>query len=189
MRGPGSAYEKIYASVVHTDFPVDYKELCKMNKWLGISDHVEKFEETEAMSLFVINLWRPVLPMKGPVRSTPLAMLHPMTLEYDDFVKVDLVGGQFPEGQSYMHVRYHPGHKWYYYPDMTTDEVLVWKQAHFVKGEKLARMPIPHTAFRHQHAKEEEPRCSFEHRVSVFCSTSDGKQLSDPRKEAEASFE
>ena len=51
---------------------------------------------------FCINLWRFLATgstheMKGPVRSTPLAMLHPETLEYDDFVKVNLIGGQFPE--------------------------------------------------------------------------------------------
>lgn len=175
QRGPGSAYEKMYAAVVHTDFPVDYDSFRDTNKWLGCSDHIQHFEATDAASYFVINLWRPILPMKGPVKSTPLAMLHPMTLRYEDFVKVDLVGGQFPEGQSYLHVRHRPEHKWFYYPDMTTDEVLVWRQAQFVKGEKLSRTPVPHTAFKHPHAKETEPRCSFEHRISVFCGTSDGQ--------------
>lgn len=176
QRGPGSAYEKVYASVVHTDFPVDYDAFRKTNAWLGCDEHIKHLEEdTEAASYYMINLWRPVLPMKGPVRSTPLAMLHPATLDYKDLVTVDLIGGQFPEGQTYLHVRHRPEHKWFFYPDMTTDEVLVWKQAHFVKGEPLSRMPIPHTAFKHPTAKASEPRCSFEHRVAVFCSTPDGK--------------
>ena len=68
--------------------------------------------------------------MQGPVKSTPLAILHPSTLDYHDLVTVDLIGGQFPEGQTYLHVRYQPRHKWFYYSDMATDEVLVWKQAH-----------------------------------------------------------
>jgi len=174
QRGPGSAYENVYASVVHTDFPVDYDSFRESNTWLGCSDHIEHFEATAAASYFVINLWRPILPMKGPVKSTPLAMLHPMTVDYQDFVTVDLIGGQFPDGQSYLHVRYHPDHRWFYYPDITTDEVLVWKQAHFVKGERVSRMPVPHTAFKHPNATETEPRCSFEHRVAVFCNTSDG---------------
>eukprot|EP01050_Picozoa_sp_SAG11_P008318 SAG11_NODE_726_length_7512_cov_23.219479_4_plen_367_part_00 len=173
-RGPGSAYENVYGSVVHTDFPVDYNEFRDTNAWLGCADQIQQFESSSAAAYFVINLWRPILPMTGPVKSTPLAVLHPATLEYKDFVKVDLIGGQFPEGQSYLHVRYRPEHKWFYYPDMTVDEVLVWKQAHFVKGEPLSRMPVPHTAFKHPSALETEPRCSFEHRVTIFCSTADG---------------
>jgi len=175
QRGPGSAYEKMYASVVHTDFPVQYDEYRDTNKWLGCSDHIKQFEESDAASYFMINLWRPVLPMQGPVKSTALGMLHPSTLEYDDFVKVKLIGGQFPDGQEYLHVRHHPEHQWYYYPNMTTDEVLVWRQAQFVKGDLMSRMPIPHTAFKHPTAKDSEPRCSFEHRVAVFCSTGDGQ--------------
>jgi hypothetical protein len=174
QRGPGGAYEKVYASVVHTDFPVDYEVFRNTNKWLGCSEHIERFESSDIASYFVINLWRPILPMKGPVQSTPLALLHPRTLDYDDFVNVELLGGQFPDGQTYLHVRYKPEHKWFFYPDMTTDEVLVWKQAHFVKGERMSRAAIPHTAFKNPHAKDTEPRCSFEHRVSVFCASADG---------------
>ena len=113
--------------------------------------------------------------MKGVVQSTPLAMLHPHSMSHEDLVRVDLDSGQFPEGQSYLHVRYNSGHKWFYYPNMNVDEVLVWKQAHFVKGEQHSRVAIPHTAFKHPHAEaESEARCSFEHRVSVFCNSSDG---------------
>eukprot|EP00929_Paragymnodinium_shiwhaense_P054330 TRINITY_DN27227_c0_g1_i8.p1 TRINITY_DN27227_c0_g1~~TRINITY_DN27227_c0_g1_i8.p1 ORF type:complete len:357 (+),score=31.89 TRINITY_DN27227_c0_g1_i8:53-1072(+) len=144
-RGPGGAYEKMYASVVHTDVPVDYETFRHTNRWLGCSEHIQHFEETNAASFYVINLWRPILPMTGPVKSTPLAMLHPRTLHYDDFVRVDLLGGQFPDGQSYLHVRYRPEHRWFYYPDMTTNEVLVWKQAHFVKGENMSRAATPHS--------------------------------------------
>merc|ERR1712137_1251863 len=72
QRGPGSAYEKMYASVVHTDFPVDIDTYRKTNLWLGCDEQVNHFEETDAASYYIINLWRPVLPMQGPVRSTPL---------------------------------------------------------------------------------------------------------------------
>jgi len=176
QRGPGSPYEKMYASVVHTDFPTDIETFRETNKWLGCADHMDYFESNDDIaSYYIINLWRPIKPMKGGVKSTPLAMIHPGTMKYEDFVRVDLLGGQFPEGQSYMHVRYNPEHKWFYYSDMNVDEVLVWKQAHFIKGESQGRMAIPHTAFKHPHAEtESEPRCSFEHRVSVFCSTPEG---------------
>lgn len=175
QRGPGSPYEKMYASVVHTDFPLEYETFRETNRWLGCSELLDTFEKTDAASYFILNLWRPVKPMKGTVKSTPLAMIHPGTMAHEDFVKVDLLGGQFPEGQNYLHVRHNPEHKWFYYSDMGVDEVLVWKQAHFVKGEKGGRMAIPHTAFKHPHAETEtEPRCSFEHRVSVFCSTPEG---------------
>eukprot|EP00927_Polykrikos_kofoidii_P052174 TRINITY_DN45959_c0_g1_i1.p1 TRINITY_DN45959_c0_g1~~TRINITY_DN45959_c0_g1_i1.p1 ORF type:complete len:368 (+),score=42.89 TRINITY_DN45959_c0_g1_i1:94-1197(+) len=175
QRGPDSAYEKLYGAVVHTDFPVEYDLFRETNGWLGCDDHIRHFEATDAASYFVMNFWRPIFPMKGPVMSTPLAMLHPMTLDYKDFVRVDLMG-QFPDGQTYLHVRYRPEHKWFYYPNMTTDEVLIWKQAHFVKGEQKSRMPVPHVSFDLPDApKEAEPRSSFEHRVAVFCRTSDGQ--------------
>merc|ERR1719362_1888644 len=62
QRGPGSAYENMYASVVHTDFPVDYEEFRSSNKWLGCDSHIERFENTDdALSYYVINLWRPIL--------------------------------------------------------------------------------------------------------------------------------
>eukprot|EP01052_Picozoa_sp_SAG31_P046779 SAG31_NODE_9081_length_1338_cov_1.680387_2_plen_95_part_00 len=68
--------------------------------WLGYADQIQRFESSSAAAYFVINLWRPVLPMVGSEKSTPLAILHPMALVYKDFAKVELVGGQFPEGQA-----------------------------------------------------------------------------------------
>lgn len=178
QRGPGSAYAKTYASVVHTDFPINYDEFRSTNPWLPLSEQIELFEQTaDATAFFILNLWRPVLPMQGPVKSSHLALLHPNTLDYEnDFVKVDLIGGQFPEGQSYLHVRHRPEHKWFYYPDMTTDEVLVWKQAHFIKGDSISRAAVPHTAFKDpNHNTSPEPRYSFEHRVTVLTRSEDGQ--------------
>jgi len=57
-------------------------------------------------------------------------------------------------------------HQWYYYPNMRTDEVLVFKQVHFVKGQEVGRMPVFHTGFRPgEGAADAEARCSFEYRV------------------------
>ena len=49
-------------------------------------------------------------------------------------------------GQMYLNLKENPKHKWYYYPNMTTDEVLVFKQAHFRKGQVEGDMPTPHMA-------------------------------------------
>merc|ERR1740121_3536949 len=165
----------LYASVVHTDFPLDYDLFKKTNAWVNFEEQTHRFENSDAAAYFVINLWRPILPMQGPVRSNPLAFVDAQTVRAEEFLRIDQTG-QFAEGQTYMLLRHSPNHRWYYYPDMTTDEVVVWKQNHFPRGAVTSEMPVAHTAFQHPHApKEPEGRVSFEHRVGVLCSTPDGQ--------------
>ena len=64
-------------------------------------------------------------------------------------------------------------HKWFYYPDMTNDEVIAFKQFYYKKGYS-DKVDTPyeacfHCAFTDPRADENaEKRTSTEHRVQVF---------------------
>ncbi len=70
----------------------------------------------------LINLWRPV---RGPVRATPLAVCDAESLALQDFVETDLVYRD-RVGETYT-VMHSPRHRWFYFPDMRTDEALLLK--------------------------------------------------------------
>ena len=65
-----------------------------------------------------------------------------------------------------------PGGPRYYYPDMTTDEVLVMKQFQYERGVEAPYERIRtvfHTAFKHPDASStDEARFSSEYRVKVW---------------------
>jgi hypothetical protein len=64
-----------------------------------------------------INIWRPI---RGPVQSTPLAVCDSRSIAQMDLVPIDL------KHEVYM-VRFSPNHRWFYFPDMETNEVLLIK--------------------------------------------------------------
>lgn len=110
-----------------------------------------------------VNVWRPIV---GPVGRTPLALLDARTLdEARDLVAADLVYGD-RTGEIYD-VAFHPGHRWFYFPAMTRDEVVL------IKGYDAARDGrarfAPHTAFDHPDTTATTPaRESIEMRAFAF---------------------
>ena len=90
------------------------------------------------------NMWRAVSP---PPQDFPLAVCDARSVADGDEVTVTAVttsrgvGDLRHDTTSYTH---NPQHRWHYYPDMTRDEVIVFK-AHDSK-EGVARR-VPHTAF------------------------------------------
>ena len=109
-----------------------------------------------------INLWR---PMSGPVKRSPLAVLDASTLDPDDLLATDLV---YPDriGEIY-HLAYNPHQRWYYFPDMRRDEVLLIK-GYDSRHDGRARF-TPHTAFQDPHTPPgAQPRESIEVRTLAF---------------------
>ena len=106
-----------------------------------------------------INVWR---PLRGPVRSKPLALADAQSILPSDLVAVDLV---YPDrvGEIY-HATYSPGQRWFYAPDMTADEVLLIKGYDSAKDGR-ARFS-PHTAF-DLADRDAPPRESIEVRAIV----------------------
>jgi len=89
------------------------------------------------------NLWRATTP---PPQDFPLAVCDARSLTLDDEVTVKAIteertGEIRHDTSGYL---YNPAHRWYYYRDMTRDEVLVFK-AHDTDSDRARR--VPHTAF------------------------------------------
>jgi hypothetical protein len=110
----------------------------------------------------VVNVWRPI---GSPVEQFPLAVCDARSIAADDWVPTDLVYRD-RMGEVYS-VRYNPAHRWYYYPRMRPDQVLLIKtydsaedgRARFSAHSAFADPSSPPTA---------PPRESIETRALVF---------------------
>merc|ERR1712194_127770 len=155
------------AKQIHNDYGLDFDSVVEHNPAFDFEKQKQKYEDTQSGEYMLINLWRPIKPMDETkkLRSFPLCFLDPNTLsDEDDFVTVDSKSLGVITG-----LKDNPNHTFYYYPDMTVDEVVVFKQFHVVRDEGKARMPVFHTAFTDPRANEDtEGRVSFEYRVGLI---------------------
>jgi hypothetical protein len=104
-----------------------------------------------------INVWRPI---RGPVQSTPLAVCDSRSITQNDLVPTDL------KHEVYM-VRFSPRHRWFYFPAMEANEVLLIKG--FDSMEDGRARFTAHAAFEDPTAPASAPpRESIEARVLVF---------------------
>jgi hypothetical protein len=110
----------------------------------------------------VVNLWRPI---RGPVRDFPLAMCDASSVPFDDLVAADHIYRD-RVGETYQ-VIYNPAHRWFYVPEMRTDEALLLK-CFDSRTDGTARF-APHTAFVDPTTPADAPpRISIEVRTLVF---------------------
>lgn len=110
----------------------------------------------------IINLWRPI---RGPLRDSPLAVCDARTVRFDELVPTDLVY-QHRIGETYS-VKFNPEHRWFYFPEMTAEEILLLK-CFDSKTDGRARF-APHTAFVDPTTPPNAPpRESIELRTLVF---------------------
>ncbi|MFZ2063291.1 MAG: CmcJ/NvfI family oxidoreductase [Candidatus Binatus sp.] len=104
-----------------------------------------------------INVWRPI---RGPVQGTPLAVCDSRSIAPKDLVPTDL------KHEVYM-VAFNPRHRWFYFPGMETNEVLLIKGFDSMKDGR-ARFTA-HAAFEDPAASSSAPgRESIEARALVF---------------------
>ncbi len=125
--------------------------------------------EAEAERLFEsgariiqVNVWRPI---KGPVKRAPLALADASSIAPQELVATDQV---FPGrvGEIY-HLAYAPSQKWYYAPDMRTDEVILIKGWDTLDDGRA--LYTPHGAFDlPDTAPDTPPRESIEVRTLVI---------------------
>jgi hypothetical protein len=110
----------------------------------------------------IINLWRPI---RGPVRDFPLAVCDASTVHFDELVAADHIYRD-RVGETYQ-VLYSPDHRWFYVPEMRTDEALLLK-CFDSRTDGTARF-TPHTAFVDPTTPADAPpRESIEVRTLVF---------------------
>ena len=112
------------------------------------------------------NIWRAVTP---PPQDFPLAVCDARSIAAGDEVPVTAVTTTRTQGDmrhdttGYVH---NPRHRWHYYPDMTRDEVIVFK-AHDSRPGFASR--VPHTAFTDPSCPPNAPtRASVEARGLAF---------------------
>jgi hypothetical protein len=110
----------------------------------------------------IINLWRPI---HGPVRDFPLAICDASTVRFDELVAADHIYRD-RIGETYQ-VIYSPAHRWFYVPEMRTDEALLLKC--FDSATDGTARFAPHTAFIDPTTPADAPpRQSIEVRTLVF---------------------
>ncbi|CAE7197690.1 BCAT2 [Symbiodinium natans] len=171
-RGPGGPNTS-YGLGIHQDYGLYPADLDNTyDKRLGsFEQFMERLKDPSTAGYMVLNFWRPVLPMKGPVKSFPLALCDPNTVKVEEVLSQETYGF-VAGGQVSTCIKFSADHKWYYYPDVTKDEVLVMKQFQYERGVEAPYDRIRtvfHSAFKHAEASPtEEPRCSSEYRVPVW---------------------
>ena len=88
-----------------------------------------------------LNQWRLLSP--GPTQR-PLALCDARTVAVDDVIPGDSVFPARDWSFELAFIRHNPEHRWIYFPDLTSEQVLVFKQADTDPGRPRV---VPHTAF------------------------------------------
>lgn len=104
------------ATLVHNDYTANSGIQC-------LYDHLpEEAGDLSKKRFQIVNLWRPLV---DPVESFPLAFCDSNSIDEADLVDT--------ERRSPSHIgelslaTYNPAHRWYYFPDMHSGEVLLFK--------------------------------------------------------------
>jgi hypothetical protein len=109
-----------------------------------IGAFVDGIDLTAYSRYALYNMWRAV---SAPPQDFPLAVCDARTVSLQDEVTVTAITLEKDTGEithdttGYL---YNPAHRWYYYRDMTPEEVLVFK-AHDTDRSRSSR--VPHSAF------------------------------------------
>ncbi len=122
----------------------------------------EEADELLKNRVAIINLWKPI---SGPVREAPLSVCDAGSIAESDLVVSEL---RYVHriGETYA-LTYAPGHRWYYFPQMQSEEALLIK---CFDSEKDGRARFTaHTAFDDPTSPPSAPpRESIELRALVF---------------------
>ncbi|MBI3301912.1 MAG: methyltransferase [Deltaproteobacteria bacterium] len=114
-RGENGAQEP--ARVVHNDYTVRSGPQ-RVRALLEAEEAEAQLQQRVAQ----INVWRPI---RGPVEESPLAVCDAQSMALQDFVATDLKYRD-RTGEVYM-VTFSPTHRWYYFPYMQPNEVILLK--------------------------------------------------------------
>ena len=110
----------------------------------------------------IVNVWRSIA---GPIHDNPLVLCDATTVGAEDLVSVERRAEErIGELQVALH---NSGHRWYYFPEMQMDEVLLFKTFDS-ETDGRARFTI-HSSFEHPDAPADAPpRESIETRCLIF---------------------
>jgi hypothetical protein len=135
-------------------------------EWSG-PQRVREILPAEAQRLLqhrfaIIQVWRAI---NQRIQSNPLALVDARSVLPSDLLPAER---RYPDrvGETYQ-LRYNPGHRWFYFPEMQRDEALVFK---VYDSEKDGRARFtPHTSFEDPGTPAgAAPRQSIEVRTFAF---------------------
>lgn len=109
-----------------------------------------------------LNVWR---PFDRPALTSPLAIADARSFKRGDFVKADII---YPDRRGeVLEVTPRSSHRWFYYPEMTPDEALIFRG--YDSDEGIAHRFTAHTAFEDPNTPTDAPpRKSIELRAIAF---------------------
>jgi hypothetical protein len=172
-RGRGTS-TPFYADGVHSDGPRT-AEVYALNVAAFASEEGAQwwrstYARDDVAGFVSIDFWR-TTNMRGPLQHMPLALCEPNSVDPADMLPSSMVGIA-PEGRTSHHLamRYNPGQRWYFYPEVTSNELIAFKLSEFWKDDEAAHpQNVFHSAFRDPLAPSDaEERQSCEHRVGVL---------------------
>jgi hypothetical protein len=112
------------------------------------------------------NIWRALSP---PPQDIPLALCDARSVASSDLVDADSImdtPGKPESSIVVVVVRHHPRHRWSYFPNLSRDEVVVFKSH---DSEPRQPQHVPHSAFKDPSCPPGvAPRASVEARVVAF---------------------
>jgi hypothetical protein len=151
-------FNTAYARFVHCDY--NARNLAAMSTNLLLRRGGEP-KPGDAYAWY--NTWQ---PFDNVVEQNALAVLDARSLGADDIIDYRYTGYDGGGGLVAAPV-YNPDHRWYYYPEMTLDEVLLTKQ---LDGRPGVAAQCPHTSFVDEtRPADTPPRRSIELRImAVF---------------------
>lgn len=172
-RGPNTA-NPFFGTVVHNDYGRTADDFQENSAAFGTDENAQtwrdRFDRKEVSGYMMINFWRTV-HMEQPLQHMPLGVLDASSVASEDMVCTGLKGftnsGRITNQLS---LRYNENQKWYYYPRMTTSEVLALNLFEYHKTDDGSRVyNTYHSAFEEpKPSGNVEERQSCEHRVGVF---------------------
>ena len=150
-----------YIGSVH----MDYTDNTSWDRYLAL--HGERVPE-HSNRVYALNFWR---PLSTSVDDNPLAVCDARTVQPRDLQET-VVYGYGADSYSWhdigietFSVSASEAQRWYYYPGMTPNDVLVIKS---FDSQGVIGNSCPHASFTHQDPQG-EPRRSIELRVLCFC--------------------
>ena len=158
------------ATDVHVDYDAPDSQVLA-RRLLGL----DRDAELPYSRFMAINLWRVLTP---PPQDRPLAVCDARTATRrgtrNTLISVDVmpppetllqVPPDDPDLRSGFLFHFDPDQRWYYYPEMTTDEVLLFKLYDSIESGPWR---CPHTSFADPGATSAPPRESYEIRSFVY---------------------
>ena len=147
------------AALVHNDYTARSGVKRLRDQFADDPDEADKLLQGR---FAIINVWRSIA---GTVYNHPLALCDATTVRPEDLVSVERRAEErIGELQMALH---HPGHRWYYFPEMQMDEALLFKTFDS-ETDGRARFTI-HSSFEDPGAPAvSAPRESIETRCLVF---------------------